>query len=181
MINNSIIFVQTATSTVQNSTTEGSLIGSGTGGLTIPASYIKAGMAIRAKLRGTYQCGSGVEGVTIKCKFGSTVIASVSISKATHSGVCNFDVDYLSTVATAGASGNISLQGTVSIGLDTSDPVTYPQVFYPLSSYLTNGVDYTTIDWTSSRLIDIRAVWSVANGGNIIKGVNSIVELHNRA
>lgn len=69
----SVIFSQTATRTITNTTTETSQFSTGVGTLTLPANFFKVGKTIRLMLRG-YISTTGTPNATIRIKLGSTVI-----------------------------------------------------------------------------------------------------------
>jgi hypothetical protein len=73
----STLFSSTATVTVAATTVETSIIGSGSGSLTLPANYLTAGKTIRFSLRGLYSTPTlSVGNILVKIKLGGSTLAS---------------------------------------------------------------------------------------------------------
>jgi hypothetical protein len=148
-------FAQTATTTIAGTDDETTLVSSGAGSLTIPASAWFAGKSFRITIRGVYS--TSVEdpaGITIKIKLGSTVIAQ-SASMLLGSGRNNLSYEIRAdlTCRATGASGSLFTMG----------------MFYnddDMHSKIENIA--TTINLSGSQTLDITAKLSDESAGNAI-------------
>lgn len=68
-----LLFVQTASATIANSTTETTISSTGVGRLTLPANFFIIGRTIRITGRG-FHSSTANPNITLKIKFGSTVM-----------------------------------------------------------------------------------------------------------
>jgi len=161
-----IIFTQTATKTVGNTTTETTLASTGTGSLTLAASSITAGTTYKVTLRGYMSVTSGT--FTARFKIGGTSFAAsaaASIATVTNTG---FILELYMTCYTTGSSGTVWTQGHFSpMKVNNSNP----DNLIPMVNTSTN-----TINTTISNTIDITVQWSAAAAGNTITITNFTVQ-----
>jgi len=152
MLSRQLAYVQTSVATVDNSTSELTMIGSGVGSLVFPANYFSAGKTIRIHAAGTIS-DTGTPNFTCKVKFGSTVLATTG---AVAQGTLASDLwtlDWTLTCVTAGATGTVWSQG----------------VFYSDTSRL-NMVNAATIvvDTTGTLTLNVTGQWGAADPANAI-------------
>lgn len=167
------LFTQTADASVTNTLTETSIVGAGVGyGLTLPANFWVAGKTIRVTMSGVYSTVAVTgDTVTIKIKYGSTVLTS----KATSSlltGATNlfWSAEVLVTCRTVGATGTVQVSGGVIYQVAGSATV---------EDALNNGVATTTLDTTASGLFDVTVTHSAADASNTVKSLVSSFEVLN--
>lgn len=155
------VFTQTATVSLSNSVTETTLIGSGTGTVTLPADFFRAGTTLYFYATG-YHSSTGNPTITIRVKFGSTTILTMTGTSG-NSSSDTFVIEGLINCRTTGASGTAMGQGT------------YTEVH---SNGLRAGSDKTsttTINTTISNVFNITAQWGTANAGNNIHLTNLVL------
>lgn len=158
----SVLFVQTNTVTVANTTSETALSGTGVGSLVLPANFFIIGRTIRLRGFG-YHSSTGNPTITFKVKFGSTVVGTVTgaSGNGTNDG---FEFDGVITCRTTGASGTVQPQGKY-------------QELHSLGLIEGGGATSTvTIDTTVSQTLSLTIQWGTANAGNTISLTNFILE-----
>lgn len=166
------IFTQTADKTVANTVTETSIIGTGVGTLTLPASFFVAGKTVRITIAGVYSTVAVTgDTVTVKIKYGSTVL----VSKATTSLVTGgtnlaWEAEVLITCRTTGASGTVQVGGGLTYQIAGAVAV-YDE--------FNNGAATSTLNTTTSNLLDITVTHSAADAANSIKSLVSSFEVLN--
>jgi hypothetical protein len=156
------IFVQTADKTIANTVTETTILGTGDGTLTLPANFFVAGKTIKFDIQG-YHSSTGNPTVTVKIKLGGTVIATGTGSSGNGS-TDGFTIAGTITCRTTGAGGTVVAAG-----------------FY--DEWHTNGLKIglvqtgtTTIDTTTSQVLDITVTWGTAAAGNTITSQIGLIE-----
>ena len=157
-----ILFVQTNTVTVANTTSETTLSGSGVGSLVLPANFLITGRSLRVRGFG-YHSSTGNPTITLKFKLGSIVVGTITGTSGNGSND-GFEFDGILTCRTTGASGTVFVQGR------------YEEL---QNSGLREGggnTSTTTIDTTASQTVSITAQWGTANAGNTISLTNFILE-----
>lgn len=167
------IFTQTADATVANTTTETSIIGTGVGTKTLPANFFIAGKTVRIRGGGKFSTKAAPTGnVTVKVKYGSTVIASYTLSTQVPDGASGqpFDYELIITCRTTGATGTVMMTGFLthfakSIGTNGRD-----------WANLNNGGATTTIDTTASSALDVTWTWATADASNTATGTVCEIE-----
>jgi hypothetical protein len=166
------IFTQTADKSVSNTTNETSIVGTGVGGLTLPANFFVAGKTIRVTMSGVYSTVAITgDTVTIKVKYGSTVLASKATTALVTGGTNLFWAsEVLVTCRTTGATGTVQVSGGVIYQVAGSATV---------EDELNNGVSTTTLDTTASGLFDITVTHSAANASNTVKSLVGTFEVLN--
>lgn len=161
------LFVQTELKTIENTTTETSLIGNGIGNRSILANKLYLGKTYQSNIKGLI---SGVKGdtATIRIKIGNqTIIQSIAEIPATLTNTyCESNLTYL-CVGITGTTAQILCEGKTTIlggvGLNT----TYSRSLIMLAPI--------TIDNSIDNQIDVTYQWSVASALN--KLTNTMAEL----
>lgn len=153
-------FSQTSTVTVSGTTSETSIIGSGTGSLTIPASAWIPGKSYRVTIYGTFSTNNSTPAyITLRLKIGDTTVATAT--SVVYTGAASqFSANVNITCRSTGTSGNIFAFGTFTRnsgvfnwnkGVDASG---------------TSGA--SVIDLTTDQTIGVTAQLSDASNGNTI-------------
>ncbi len=148
------IFTQTADTTVANTTTETSIIGTGIGTISLPGSFFTAGKTINFHVHG-YHSSTGNPTLTVRVKLGSTTVCSGIVTSGNGS-TQGFNIDGLITCRTTGTTGTVSAGGEFS-ELHSSGQTT---------GLIQTGT--TTINTTSSQVLSITVQWGTASAGNTI-------------
>jgi hypothetical protein len=158
-----VIFTQTATGTIANSTTETAITSTGIGTLTLPTNFFIAGKTLLIKGSG-FHSSTASPTCDIKVKFGSTTI--VTTGAHTHHNATNgyFEFSAIITCRTTGASGTVFGQGSF---FDATELV-------PMGTIAT-----VTINTTTTQAITVSAQWSAASASNTISMTNFSVEVLN--
>lgn len=153
--------VETASATVASTVVETTIIGTVSGSLTLPAGYLTAGRCVRLQAWGVVS-DTGTPNLTIKAKFGSTVLASTG-AVALASGITNlgWKLEALITCRTTGVTGTVFVQGEF----------TYGTVRLPMATVAT-----VTVDTTGALVINLSAEWGTSSASNTITCTNMIVE-----
>jgi hypothetical protein len=173
---NSTIFVATAGSAVANTTNETSLIGTGVGSKTLPASFFVAGKVIRIRGGGIYSSlGSSPGTITFKIKLGSTVIASQVLTPTVSMASSAFQFDLRLTCRSAGGSGTIMPEGRLELATYTGATGSGSRTKVDMNN-LSAAV---TVDTTISQVLDLTATWATASASNTITGATANVEVLN--
>lgn len=168
------LFTSTATQTVAATVAETTILGSGTGSLTLPASYLTVGKMLRLSIRGLYSTPAlNIGNISIKIKFGSTVLNTTSTASALAISVTNggFEGIAFITCRTTGASGTVILMGGIEYGVGNN--------LAPLVVAINNGTSTTTIDTTASQTLDCTVTWSNNTAGNSVSSLNCVLEALN--
>lgn len=167
-----VLFTQTADKTVANTTTETSIVGTGVGTLTLPANFFVAGKTIRISMSGVYSTVAVTgDTVTVKIKYGSTVLASKATTALVTGGTnLAWSADLLITCRTTGSSGTVQVSGGVTYQIAAAAAV-YDEI--------NNGVSTSTLNTTNSGLFDVTVTHSAANASNTVKSLVTAVEVLN--
>jgi len=147
-------FIQTAT-TVINTDVETSIIGAGTGSLTIPASAWFAGKSFRIIVRGVYSTSAtNAANLRFKIKLGNTVIAqSPGIFLRHPMPDIPYEIRAEFTCRSTGASGSLFAMGFVR---NDGEYVTT----------IDNGTSAATLDLSVNQTLNITAELSDDTAGN---------------
>lgn len=166
------IFTQTADATVANTLTETTIFGTGTGTLTLPAAFFVAGKTVRIMMSGVYSTVAVTgDTVTVKIKYGSTVIASKATTGLLTGATNNYwFAEAIITCRTTGSSGTVQCSGGVRYQVASSVVV---------EDELNNSAATTTINTTTSNAIDVTVTHSAANASNSVKSLVASVEVLN--
>jgi hypothetical protein len=148
-------FSQTANTTVANTTTETTIIGTGVGSLTITPSEWVAGKTYRVKLHGVLGTDASNNGTSnFRVKLGSvTICTSGGIFHTAGTTSRYFEIEVEFTCRTTGASGTVIAQGE------------YRDKNADIAS-LDNGGSTATIDMTTNQTLDLTLQWSQAAANN---------------
>jgi hypothetical protein len=167
-----VIFTQTADKTVTNTVTETSIIGTGVGTLTLPANFFVAGKTIRLRVGGVYSTPALGGAVTVRVKYGATTLASVTTTSLLGGAASlEFDGEVLITCRTTGATGTVMTHGDIEYATGVSGTIAV--------NPLNNGGATTTINTTTSNLLDVTAQWDLATADRIAKSTVTTVEVLN--
>lgn len=164
---NGTIFAMTVSSSVSNSTSETNIVGVGSGTVTLPANYLQVGKSVRIMARGVYTTTTTAGNLTVKLKFGSTVIVStanlVLVSSQTTPQFWGFSITL--TVRSSGASG--TLMGNTALVM--YDTVNGGRLF-PMTMLMPVSVDMTT-----TQDISLTSQFSLANSSISMTASNFVV------
>ena len=154
------LYAQTVVSATIIGTTETSIVGSGVGGLTVPANAFKVGDSYHAKIGGLIGDTSNGDDITIFIKAGSTVLASTGLftldsTQTIASGGEGWECELDFTIAAIGATGSMCTNGNFAY-TKTGDKKVSGTVFQ----------DVQAIDTTVSNTLDISVLWN-QDGGEI--------------
>lgn len=161
------LFTQSASVTVANTSAQTTILGAGTGSLTIPANFMVAGRALRIIAWGQLST-TLTPTLTVNVKFGSTTPGN-SGAVTTAASVSNavWKMDMLFTCYTTGSSGTAFLQGMMSY-VPTNGAA-------PLCLNFGNTAT-TTINTTISNVLNLLITWGTASTSNTITCTNVSVE-----
>jgi len=160
-------FAQTATATISASDAETTLISSGTGSLTIPASSWFIGKTFKIVLHGTYSTSStNPATLNIKIKLGTTIIAQHSFFLGSDKDNIPYEIRAELTCRSTGSSGTVFTMGMFSTGEDGV-------------SEIDNGTSATTVNLSTGQTIDITATLSDDAAGNAISAYMVLLEALN--
>lgn len=149
-------FSQTETVTVTGTTSETTLIGNGTGSLTIPSEAWAVGKNYRVIIHGVYSTtSSSPANINIRLKFGSTVIAtSGTIFLSSNKSNVPFTLQSTITCRSTGSSGTI---------------YTFGQIFRDgNTNVINNGTSASTINTTTSQTLNATVQLSENTVGNSV-------------
>ena len=157
------LYAQTVqSSTITNTTTETSIVGTGVGSLSVPADTFIVGDSYHAKIGGVLSAQNG-DDITIKIKTGSTILATtgtITLEAVTTLGwECELDF----TVAAIGATGSMCTNGNFAYNRNTGS----------LEGYVFQDVE--TFDTTISNTLDITAEWGQAKTQDQIYSANFVL------
>lgn len=166
------LFTGTADKTVANTSSETSGVpAAGTGSMTLPANFFDVGRSIRIKGGGIFSTLITPGNLTVKVKYGSTVMASVTIGNLLASATNNaFDFECTITCRTTGASGTATTAGLISYETGT---------LARGMAALNNTGATATIDTTAAALIDVTVTWATANASNTLTTTTASMEILN--
>lgn len=148
--------------TVNNSSSEVTLLDTGLGSKTLPADCLYVGKTIKIKMFG-YFSNTLTPTLTIKLKFGSVIVCTTG-AIITASGVTNGQItfEFLVTCQSVGATGTVWAQGQGLIGS------TVVQIINTTAS---------TLDTTASQTLDITSQWGTLSVSNTITCTNLTMEI----
>jgi len=161
------VFIQTASATVANTAAETSIVGTGSGSMTIASGSMAIDTTYKVHIMGYFSIGSSTPNVTFKLKLGSTVIAA-TVTRGYAGPVTSvfFEAIGILTVRTTGSSGTVIGQLTVNMGSSS----------YVLS--VASGVTAAvTVNTTTSQLLDVTITWGTGAAANTITSTNTIAQL----
>lgn len=158
-------FTQGASVTVASTASETTLVSStGIGGVELLKNGFTVGKTYRVSGAGVFS-NTGTPTLTLKVKFGSTVILSTG-AVTTVTGATNreFTFSGLITVKSLGASGTASAQGSFVEYASTA-------VVYPMTNSST-----VTVDTTANQTVGVTAQWGASSASNTITLTNLVLE-----
>jgi hypothetical protein len=151
------LFAQTADSTpIANTVTPGTLIGSGVGGLTVPANTFQVGDSFRGEMFGNINARNN-DTITIRVKFNGASVLTLGPVTMPAVTFRKFLIETYFTIRTIGAT------GTVLTGIKYQHESDAADKF--------NGHATTqeiTFDTTIDNVLDIEVEWSAADPLNSI-------------
>ena len=154
------LYAQTVVSATVTGTTETSIVGSGVGGLTVPANAFKVGDSYHAKIGGLIGDTSNGDDITIFIRSDGTVLASTGLFRLDNtqtiaSGGEGWECELDFTITAIGATGSMCTNGNFAY-TKTGDKKVSGTVFQ----------DVQAIDTTVSNILDITVLWN-QNAGEI--------------
>lgn len=161
------IFTSTADQSVANTTSEGTLIGTGVGTLTLPANFWTVGKTIRLRIWGYYSNDVIPGDTNIRVKIGSVTVMSTGDKLLNNAAETDraFSMEFDLTCRTTGASGTILGNGRFQYVRDNALPE-----YLPLS-----GLE--TVNTTAAATLDVTAQWTAAEIGNHLTSTQVSVEV----
>lgn len=170
---NTTIFTATADKTVTNTTAETSVVGTGIGSLTLPSNFFVPGKTVRIAGGGVYSAAFSPGNLTIKIKYGATILATAVITNLLTSASNDaFQFSATITNRTTGSSGTVITDGNVS----------YDNAAGGLArsfAAINNAGATATINTTTSNLIDVTATFATQSTSNILKITDVRAEILN--
>ena len=163
----SAIFNATASTTVANTTTETTLFGTGTGTKTLDASFLSIAKSIEIDLWGTIAT-LVTPTIRLKVKFGSTVIIdTTALTLLTITGTNLWNSKAVIDCRTTGAAGTVFGQGMVLYYTSSTG----------LAGLATPNTTTSTIDTTTTQVIDVTVQWGTASASNTITCTNAKIRI----
>jgi hypothetical protein len=151
------LFAQTGSSTpVSGTTVETSIIGSGTGTLSVPSNGFRVGDSFSAKLNGHISC-VGTATIHIRVKANSVLLGDTGVIALDATTDKHWELDLNFTIRSIGSVGSIASYG--SFGYIKNSGLNFEG---------SNFVTITTLDTTILNTINITAEWNTTNSGNSI-------------
>jgi hypothetical protein len=151
------LFAQTGSSTpVSGTTVETSIIGSGTGTLSVPSNGFRVGDSFSAKLNGHISC-VGSATIHIRVKANSVLLGDTGVIALDTTTDKHWELDLNFTIRSIGSVGSIASYG--SFGYIKNSGLNFEG---------SNFVTITTLDTTILNTINITAEWNTTNSGNLI-------------
>lgn len=152
-------FAMITNTTVQNTTTETSIIGAGVGTLASAANTISAGNCSKMLASGSVTTAGGAQTLTLRVYGGPTstlLLATLPIVMSTLLGTPPaWRLDTMFSVKTIGASGTVQLNSTFVVN-DTTVSQAYV------------NQNLATINTTVANVISLKAQWTTANASNVL-------------
>lgn len=162
-----VLFQQTASVTVANTTTETTLLGSGVGGKTLATDFLVVGGGIRIRASGVYGTRAAAAGtLNLQFKLGTVVICATGAVTVTDNQTNRlWSLECELTCRTVGSSGTVFGQGMARLFTNTGVTV------LEMSN---TAVD--TVNTTSANAVDLTATWGTADAANTITCTNLVIE-----
>lgn len=165
---NNVLYTNSTTKTVTNTTTETSLIPTGVGSLTLPIGV--AGKEFRSVMGGVYSAPAVTAGtLTVNVYYGSTLLATGSAS-GLLAGASNlsFNGNLKITTITVGASGTVTIDGAINYSVGNN--------LARLTLDLNNTGNTVTVANNATQTFDVRVQWDTASTSKIIKATQFSLE-----
>lgn len=155
-----VLYTQTATKQIINTTTETSLISSGVGTAQIPANTTNTGTSYQIKIRG-FHSNNSFDNLTVRVKIGGSIITSNIVTSGPGAVNTGVGIDVILTFYSTGAGGTYWLQGTYIEEGSTS------------ASLPTTTVK--SLDTTVNQAIDVTLQWGTATNSDQWTVTNFII------
>lgn len=148
------LFTQTEDVTVANTVTETTLLGAGSGSVTIPANMLQVGTTLKIFLRGYVSTVAGSDDPDIRIYWDTVELFDTGFNTPA-SALTNayIDAEVMLTCRSVGATGTVVVSGLFHVDQDT-----YPVV----------NTSAVTIDTTADADIDITCEWDAADVANTV-------------
>lgn len=164
-------YLNTASATIANTTTETTLIPTGNGSLVIPANQMAPGTFVRITIRGEFITDAIAPTLQFKVKLiaGSTVIIGNTGANTTPiAGAARvFEVSLLFVTSTIGVTGTVYSKGYAIIGLTATTNALWN---------MTTTATPMVVDSTVDNTIDVTVQWGTANANNSLVVFAAVIE-----
>jgi hypothetical protein len=155
------LFAQTANSTtITNTTTESTLIGTGVGSLLIPANGFAVGDSFHAKLIGHISCNSSAT-IQLRVKSGSVLLSDTGIIALDAATNKHWELNVYFTIRALGATTVASIASGGIFSYTKNSGLNFEGTNFSV-------VNNTTFDTTISNTLNITAKWGAANAADSI-------------
>jgi hypothetical protein len=155
------LFAQTANSTtITNTTTESTLIGTGVGSLSIPANAFEIGDSFHAKLIGHISCNNSAT-IHLRVKSGSVLLADTGVIALDTTTNKHWEINVYFTIRALGAAGVASIASGGIFSYIKNSGLNFEGNNFSI-------VNDTTFDTTINNTLNITAQWGAANAANSI-------------
>lgn len=162
-----LIYASIAGATVQNSTTEATLVGTdaGSGTLTLLANQMASGGVLRVRCRGRLSTASSPGTLRVRFYMGATLLCSTAANTPAGSLLLqNFDVDIVVVFRSTGSGAVEMAHGTMMIQTSSTDGVPWQ---------ITQN---NSVPTDANKTFDLTAQWGTADASNIITSDIFIVD-----
>lgn len=159
----STLFSQTQAVTVVNTTNELTLVGTGSGSVTIPPNFFTAGKVLRFEGIGIHSAAAAPT-IRLRVYFGNTVMLDTTAVTTGNSTNNNFRVFGLITCYTTGATGTFWAQGMYM------EEATAANIF----SMANTGT--IQIDTTAAQVVNLTAQWGAQSNSDAVTLTNFTIE-----
>lgn len=157
------LYAQTVQSpTVTNTTTETSIVGTGVGGMMIPANGFSAGDSFHGKIGGVISHQNN-DLLTINIKSNGQILATTGLMDLTASTSQGWEIELDFTIASIGATGTLCTNGNFA----------YNRLTGSLEGYVFQ--DIVNFDTTVDNTLDITVQWGQAKTQDQIYSSNFVL------
>lgn len=164
-------FSMSASATVANTTDETTLIGAGSGSITIPANTLLIGMVIRVSVAGVYSAIAVPGTLQFRVRMGgiggTVVLDSGAQTPTANAANRLFEISGMIQVRTIGGSGTVFSQGKAIVASAAGTAVIWDM----------ETTAAVTIDTTVANDLQVSADWQTADPGNTITATNAFFEI----
>lgn len=164
-----VVYTSTATATVANTGAATSIIGSGVGVSTLPASFFVPGKTVRLTIKGIFSC-TATPTVNLIVALGGTTVAStgaVALAGTIANNLFELTVDL--TCRSVGGSGTVMGNGSFTYQKSTNAPTTLQMV----------NVAATTVDTTAALALTATLTWGAADALNTLSAQITSIQVLN--
>ena len=157
------LYAQTVQSpTITNTTDERSIVGTGVGGLSVPANGFSVGDSYHGKIGGVISCQNNDQ-ITIRVKTGAVTLATTGLITLTPATSQGWEIELDFTIATTGVTGTICTNGNFAYNRDTGS----------LQGHVFQ--DVVTFDTTITNTLDVHVQWAQAKTQDQIYSSNFVL------